>query len=255
VPPEGIRPAYEPLRLEEARFEASERSDLLPALHDGSHVSAWRTTREQEPGEWVQVEFPEPVLVGRVELWPGGDRSEAGEELQLLAALAPGAKLSIVNPLPGRPPIEQQRPGEPSQCAAGPVKLKTPRITQNGRKPRPPWAIAELRIDRVVASAPPPPPRDPPACSTDTVASGSWPGAERRVGHVHEGTWRCAVVREGGRPYGDGRVSAESAGRRSQSAHGRSDLLGDVHGQPWYTTAAAPSPPVAEGHVRGADPS
>jgi len=150
APPEALRPAYEPLRLEEARFAASDRSDLLPAMHDGSAGSTWRTTRDQEPGEWVQVEFPEPVLVGRVELWPGGDRSEAGEELQLLAASAPDAKLSVVNALPGRPPIEQQRLGEPSQVLLlGPVRLRTLRISQTGRKPRP-WAIAELRIDRVV---------------------------------------------------------------------------------------------------------
>lgn len=149
-PPDGIRPAYEPLRLEDGRLEASDRSDLLSALHDGNSASAWRTTREQQAGEWVQVEFAEPVLVGRVELWPGGDRSEAGEELQLLAASAPGGRLSVVNALPGRPPIEQQRLGEPSQVLLlGPVKLHTLRIAQTGRKPRP-WAISELRIDRVV---------------------------------------------------------------------------------------------------------
>src|SRR5262249_20352821 len=52
APPQALRPAYEPLRLEEARLAASERPDLLSALHDGSAGSTWRTTRDQEPGEW-----------------------------------------------------------------------------------------------------------------------------------------------------------------------------------------------------------
>jgi len=147
--PESLRPRYEPVPLAEARLSASEGGSRTSALFDGDPATSWRTTSEQTPGAWIEVELPRPFLLGRIELVPPADLEEATEEIEVFASEGE-PRLGRVAALPGRPPIAEQAGPRVSQLLLLPeARVLTLRLVQVGRKPKP-WGIAELRLEAVV---------------------------------------------------------------------------------------------------------
>jgi Dolichyl-phosphate-mannose-protein mannosyltransferase len=144
--PETLRPRYERLDLAGARFSASQADNELDRLRDGDVVTAWRTHGDQSPGDWVQIDLPEPRVLGRIEIVPPpDDPEEAADELQVFVTEG-RPKLSRCPTLPGRPSFSQQRPPVSQVFLFPGVRAVSIRLVQVGRRARP-WAISELRID------------------------------------------------------------------------------------------------------------
>jgi hypothetical protein len=61
-PPRGVIPP------EQLTFGASENPDLLDALRRGDGSSYWHTEGPEGPGAWIQVTFPSPHRLERIEL-------------------------------------------------------------------------------------------------------------------------------------------------------------------------------------------
>jgi hypothetical protein len=131
-----------------ARLAASENPDALDALRDQDERSAWSTARPQQPGQWVELELDEPVLLGRVELVLGNRPQRRPRELRLLVS-ADGGAWSEVRALPGRPAPDRQVGRRPSDVLLfEPVRVRRLRLVQQGFARRR-WGIAELRLDAV----------------------------------------------------------------------------------------------------------
>jgi 4-amino-4-deoxy-L-arabinose transferase-like glycosyltransferase len=147
--PGVLRPRYELVPLSQARLTASEGEARVTAMVDGDPATAWRTVGEQTPGEWIEVELPQPFLLGRIELISPPDAEEAADEIEVFASEG-APRLGRVAALPGRPGIPQQSGTMASQVLLVPeARVLTLRLVQVGRKPKP-WGIAELRIEAVV---------------------------------------------------------------------------------------------------------
>ena len=148
VAPEGYRPSYHRAPIELEWLAVSENQERLPNLIDGRLATAWRTAGPQRRGSWVQVDFPEPVIVGRIELFLGARPLRYAKNLHLRIAQEEG-EWKRIGYLHGRPDVRRQVPGGegPSEVLIfQPVRLKRFRIVQMGERFRP-WAIAELRVD------------------------------------------------------------------------------------------------------------
>jgi hypothetical protein len=144
--PEGVRPRYERLDLGTARISSSRSDRGLDAMRDGDVVTTWRTDGPQTPGDWVEVELPEPRVLGRIEIVPPpDDPGEAADDIQVFVTEG-HPKLSRCPMLPGRGAFSQQRPPESQLLLLPEVRAVTIRLVQVGRKAKP-WGIAELRID------------------------------------------------------------------------------------------------------------
>jgi hypothetical protein len=145
--PGPLRPRYEAFPLARARLAASENPELLPLLHDGDEATAWATAGPQTPGSWIEVAFPSPVVVGRVELGLGARPLRFGENLHVLVREGARSEWRRAKALAGRPPVAQQVGGRPSQILLlEPARVAALRVVQRGRRARP-WAIAELGVD------------------------------------------------------------------------------------------------------------
>jgi Dolichyl-phosphate-mannose-protein mannosyltransferase len=144
--PEALHPKLERLDLESARLSASEAERRLGALRDGDVVTVWRTEGAQSPGDWVQIDLPEPRLLGRIEIVPPpDDPGEAADDLQVFVTEG-RPKLSRCAMLPGRPAFSQQRPPVSQVLLLPEVRAVSIRLVQVGRRAKP-WGISELRID------------------------------------------------------------------------------------------------------------
>jgi 4-amino-4-deoxy-L-arabinose transferase-like glycosyltransferase len=147
--PEALRPRYVKVPLSGATLTASEGQGGLAAIADADAGTAWRTSGGQTPGEWIQVELPRPVLLGRIEIVPPADADEAADDLEVFASEGE-PRLGRVPVLPGRPAIAQQMGPAVSQVLLVPeARVLTLRLVQVGHKAKP-WGIAELRLDAVV---------------------------------------------------------------------------------------------------------
>ncbi len=144
--PNALRPAYEPVDLGLARLSASQAEDVLGNLRDGDVVTAWRTHGARSPGDWVQIDLPEPRLLGRIEIVPPpDDPEEAADDLQVFVTEG-RPKLSRCAMLPGRPAFSQQRPPASQVLLLPEVRAVSIRLVEVGRRAKP-WAISEIRIE------------------------------------------------------------------------------------------------------------
>ena len=144
--PDSIRPAYRRVNLETARLTASENPEAIDAVRDADERTAWSTGRPQQPGQWVQVELPEPILLGRVELVLGNRPQRQGRVLRLWVS-ANGGSWSVVRTVPGRPALHEQVGGPASDVLLfEPVPARRLRLVQEGSARRR-WGFAELRLD------------------------------------------------------------------------------------------------------------
>jgi hypothetical protein len=148
VAPESYRPSYNRALIEPGWLAVSENQDRLPHLIDGRLATAWRTAGPQRPGSWVQVNFPAPVIVGRIELLLGNRPLRYAKNLHLRIAREE-SEWKRIGYVHGRPDVRRQVPGGEGSSEVlifQPVRLQRFRIVQMGERFRP-WAIAELRVD------------------------------------------------------------------------------------------------------------
>jgi hypothetical protein len=94
------------------------------------------------------VNFPAPVIVGRIELLLGNRPLRYAKNLHLRIAQEEG-EWTRIGYVHGRPDVRRQVPGGEGSSEVlifQPVRLQRLRIVQMGERFRP-WAIAELRVD------------------------------------------------------------------------------------------------------------
>jgi 4-amino-4-deoxy-L-arabinose transferase-like glycosyltransferase len=147
VPP-SLRPAYRLLPLAPGQLTASENGGDIAAAADGRVETLWRTADPQRIGDWVAAALPEPVRLGRVELWLGPHTRFAARELQL-AVSSDGATWMDVRTRPTRPAVDHQQPSlGPSTQTLVLVPPVTARYVRVGlrRSGAHRWGIAELRL-------------------------------------------------------------------------------------------------------------
>ena len=148
--PERFRPQYEKIPLELSWLSASEARERIPNLIDGRLSSYWETESGQGPGNWIQVRFPKPVVVGRIELSSGSRPLRHARRLRLEGRTEDGNWREIPYVM-GRPGLRRQVLDErgPSQILImEPTTVRGLRLFQTGRRTKP-WSIAELRVDAV----------------------------------------------------------------------------------------------------------
>ena len=148
--PERFRPQYEKIPLELSWLSASEAREGIPNLIDGRLSSYWETESGQRPGNWIQVRFPKPAVVGRIELSSGSHPLRNARRLRLEGRTEEGNWKEIPYVM-GRPGLRRQVLDErgPSQVLImEPTTVRGLRLFQIGRRTKP-WSIAELRVDAV----------------------------------------------------------------------------------------------------------
>ena len=144
--PGGARPRYARFPLARARLTASEGADLLELTRDGRVDTDWHTTTPQHPGQWLQVDLPEAVVLARLELALGLRAQRRGRVLHLLVT-EEGESWRRVRAAAGRGPVEEQAMDGMSEVfLVEPVRVRGLRLEQRGRSERR-WGIAELRLD------------------------------------------------------------------------------------------------------------
>jgi len=146
VVPESARPEYEPVPLDVSWLAASESPERLANLIDDRLGTFWGTGGPQRPGNWIQILFPEPISVARVELSLGSRPLRFARELRL-EGRTEDAWIEIPYVM-GRAGVQGQVVDEngPSQILVfEPMVLYGVRLFQIGRRTRP-WSIAELRV-------------------------------------------------------------------------------------------------------------
>lgn len=144
----GDRPVYESVRLRDEWLRASEGADSLGVIHDGDLATAWRTRGNQRPGDFLQVDLPEPRRLGRIELVMGRQTRLFPRNIHVLVT-RDGREWRRVPVVQGRPPVADQvaAAGPPSDVLlVEPVAVRGVRLVQVGERARP-WAVAELRLD------------------------------------------------------------------------------------------------------------
>jgi hypothetical protein len=150
VPP-ARRARYAPLDLTRARVQASHAGERLACLSDGRGDCVWSPGGPQAPGQWLQVDFAEPVALARIELRLGPDRRRYAGDLRVWAS-ADGRDWRRAPDAAARGPVEEQsgaaRPVS-QLLIVPPDALRGVRL-EIGSPGRRPWEVAELRLERRV---------------------------------------------------------------------------------------------------------
>jgi hypothetical protein len=141
-------PRYRPLTWLGVRAAASENLAGLAALSDDDPATVWCTARPMCGREWIQLDFAQPVNVGRIEMFISAVPSRFDPELQLWTS-GDGRSWELASAADARPSLLEQ-------AAAGrrlsrllildPQPIRGVRILQLGARPEP-LAINELRLD------------------------------------------------------------------------------------------------------------
>ena len=148
--PDRFRSQYQRIPLELSWASASEGRERIPKLIDGRLSSYWETESDQRPGNWIQVRFPTPMTVGRIEL-SSGDRPLRSARRLRLEGLTEDKVWREIPYVMGRPGLKRQVLDDegPSQVLVlEPTVVRGLRLFQTGRRTKP-WSIAELRVDAV----------------------------------------------------------------------------------------------------------
>jgi hypothetical protein len=143
VAPPGLRPVYRPVPLQATRLSSSENEALLGTLRDGNRFTFWHSSSWQGPETWIQVEWPAPILLGRVVTQL---RNHIGSSLTLFVTedgqswrAVPTAEVESTN-----------EEGPPRQTLLlEPTRVRGIRIVP-ARKFHTRWAVTELRLDEVL---------------------------------------------------------------------------------------------------------
>ena len=144
--PDGARPRYSPFPLARARLSASEAADSLERIRDGRLDTDWHTAAPQHPGQWLQVDLPEAVVLGRLEVGLGRRAQRGGRDLHLMVT-EDGQEWRRVRAASGRASVDEQpADGASDVFIVEPVRVRGLRLEQMGRSEKR-WGIAELRLD------------------------------------------------------------------------------------------------------------
>ena len=135
----------ESLRIDPRWLASSDPGDLAP-LVDQRLDTLWRSEQPQRAGCYLEVAFPEPRSVSRVELVAGPRLAESAPRLALLAS-DDGARWRAIETVAGRPALADQIRMPRSQVwLFDPVTTRRLRLVRQGGAVRR-WAAAELRLD------------------------------------------------------------------------------------------------------------
>jgi hypothetical protein len=132
----------------------STRATTAAALSDGDVATAWSTDRALMGDEWIEVTFPAPTALGRVELFLANTPRQWGPEVEISTRREPGAPFTAVRAVPTRPDISEQVPlraqGSPRALSQAFVLNPRPvvalRIAQKGVRLEP-WVLSEIRLE------------------------------------------------------------------------------------------------------------
>ncbi len=150
--PDRFRPEYQKIPLELSWLSASEALERIPNLIDGRLASYWETEGGQRPGNWIQVRFPTPMVLGRIELSSGNRPLRSARRLRL-EGLTEDEVWREIPYVMGRPGLQRQVVDDegPSQLLlTEPTTVRGLRVFQTGQRTKP-WSIAELRVDAVLS--------------------------------------------------------------------------------------------------------
>lgn len=139
-----------PVELRAARLSSSFGPTGLDALRDGDPRTSWRSPRDLAGDEWLRIEWPAPLALGRVTLRLDASPARYGPELELRTSVD-GELFEPVVAAPSRPTIERQlqarRLGDQRPLAQElvlmPRDVRAVEIRQRGLRPEP-WSLAEL---------------------------------------------------------------------------------------------------------------
>jgi hypothetical protein len=144
------------LPIEASELRASRNAEALAALVDGNQGTAWDTGGPQQPGDFLEVRWPTPVRLGRVELVLGRRSADRAGALQLLAS-PDGRAWTAVPFVAGRAAVADQVSRPASQVLLlEPLEVRGLRLVLTGARRRA-WAVAELRAWGPAESPRPPP--------------------------------------------------------------------------------------------------
>ena len=139
-------PTYSPVPMSAATLSASSSSGVS-ALTDGDLSTRWVTPSTLKGSEWIQVDFPTPVRVGRVELVVPGVLGKYDPEIAIESS-SDGTALESVTSIPLRPQLSEQNlvlGPSAEDVLIKPKPVRAIRVLQLGARPYP-WAVAELRL-------------------------------------------------------------------------------------------------------------
>jgi 4-amino-4-deoxy-L-arabinose transferase-like glycosyltransferase len=147
--PARDRPVFRRVSLEGARLRASSGAGALAALTDGRLDTYWATESPGPAPEWIEVELPAPVRLGRLELRLGRRAPRWGRRIHLSTS-DDGVRWRPLVAAPGRPLVDDQ-PGL-EEGGASQVFLVEPTSTRFLRvaassAPGKRWGMAELELD------------------------------------------------------------------------------------------------------------
>jgi hypothetical protein len=136
---------YTDVPLAGARIAVSDAPESARALWDGDVTTAW-VTSGSHGDEWIEIAFPEPVVVSSVELRVPGRGRLYGRNLHVSVAdgAGPFRRIGVVAadppPRPGEPPYMPRQVLLFEPVAAR--RLRIEQVAQAGK----PWGVAELKL-------------------------------------------------------------------------------------------------------------
>jgi hypothetical protein len=139
--PDARRPRYAPVALDDARITAQPADGPLAAVHDGDAATAW--SMPASPGDrWIEVAWPAPRRVGRIEVAVPADDPGGGGNLHVHVPQGRGwRRLAVAH---GRPPVPEQHGARSQSLILEPVATDRLRLVQKAPVN---WHVAELRLD------------------------------------------------------------------------------------------------------------
>ncbi len=83
--PAAERFQYAAMPLDASWLTSSENPEALAGLVDGRPMTRWNTTRPQRAGDWIEVRFPDPMAVARIEMDLGPWQGRWVRDLEVLS--------------------------------------------------------------------------------------------------------------------------------------------------------------------------
>lgn len=141
-PTDEQRPRYDEVPLGSVRLSASSGAQALQALAAGGAASVWRA--EPALGAWIEIEFPKPVVLGRIEIAPATP-AEWPPSLDVLVAGPDAEELRRAPVVLGRPRVEEQVGPVSDVLVLDTVPARRVRLVEVGRMSGP-WSVASLKL-------------------------------------------------------------------------------------------------------------
>lgn len=144
--PSALRPSTVQLDPTRVELSASANAAELEQLRDGRLDTSWHVPPEHARGAWIEMRWPAPVRLSRIDLLLG-ERVDAGAlHLVMRVASESGGRWRRHEVLPGRPAPDAQLAavGLADVLLFKPLTVRAVRLER--RAGAHPWAVAELRL-------------------------------------------------------------------------------------------------------------